>query len=116
MEIDAARGILVLNEYRYIDDVQDEAILALYPESKPIEIDTNLDENGARALAQGVFAKVSGSTRTFSLTVDQALYLDDLKGSLPRYLCLFDHPTKVFDLVDAKVNFVSDTTVLTVRG
>lgn len=114
------RAVLVTQAYRFATRKGD-GTLALYPNSKVIEINTSLDQDGAEALAQEIYDQSGESARTFTLTISEALNLDDFIDGPPRYLLAFDRhpaadPTKIYTVINMKVKDIANTTVLTVRG
>lgn len=114
------RAVLVTQAYRYATR-KDDGTLALYPNSKVIEINTALDQEGGEALAQEIFDQSGESARTFTLTITGAMFLDEFIDGPPRYVLLFDRhpaadPTKIYTVIGAKVRHLANTTVLTVRG
>ncbi|GAA0456789.1 MULTISPECIES: hypothetical protein [Sphingomonas] len=120
MALDPERASLVSQPYRYAI-LDDEDTLALYRNSKAIEIATNLDKAGGEALAREIFDASGVSTRTFSLTIEGALSLDDFVGGPPRYRLKFDrnpaaNPAKTYTVIAARFRPLSNTTTLTVRG
>lgn len=114
------RAVLVTQAYRFATR-KDDGTLALYPNSKVIEINTSLNQEGAEALAQEIYDQSGESARTFTLTISEALDRDEFIDGPPRYSLAFDRhpaadPTKVYTVINMKVREIAGTTVLTVRG
>ncbi|MDD1452634.1 hypothetical protein NHF48_019655 [Sphingomonas sp. H160509] len=114
------RAMLVTQPYRYAMRKVD-GTLALYPNSKVIEINTALDEEGGEALAQEIFDQSGESARTFRVTISEAINRDDFIDGPPRFMLNFpEHPaadpTKIYTVIDMKVRDLANRTVLMVRG
>lgn len=120
MAYDPERAALVTQAFRY-KVISDNAVIAAYPNSKIIEINTNLDEAGATALANEIFNASGKSARTFTVTVMGALTLEDFINGAPRYYVRFTRhedadASKIYSVIGAKIRPVQDQTELTVRG
>lgn len=120
MALDPERASLVSQPYRYAI-LDDEDTLALYRNSKVIEIATNLDKAGGEALAREIFDASGVSTRTFTLTIEGILDLDDFVDGPPRFRLMFDrhpaaNPAKVYTVISAQPKRLANTTTIKVRG
>jgi hypothetical protein len=120
MELDPERASFVSQAFRY-EVKTDSGVQALYPNSKIIEINTNLDVVAAKALAMDIFNVSSKSARTFTVTVEGVLTLDEMVSGAPRYYLRFNRhdaadPSVIYTVIAAKVKHVAQTTELTVRG
>lgn len=119
---DANRAAFVTQPYRYsFNKTTDPGILAIYPNSQPITIDTNLDKAGAEELAVAMFKVIKSPGRTFTLTIADKMFLEDFTAQPPRYVCVFDqHPSAgtniIYTVINARLNQFADRTTLTVRA
>lgn len=120
MALDPERASLVSQSHRYAVR-KDDNTLALYPNSKVIEINTNLDKVGGEALAAEMFASSGTSARTFTFTIEGVILLDDFVDGPPRFKLLFDRhpaadPDKLYTVIAAKPRRRAGLTTITVRG
>lgn len=123
MAVDPARATLVVKEYRYAEapaPTTGAAIRAKFDNAKLIEIDTNLDQAGAQALANEIAATTSNFVRTFSVPFEDALYPEDFTGGAPRYFLDFPRHASAgpnaHTVVSATIDYFNDLTTVKVRG
>jgi hypothetical protein len=122
MAIDPSRAALVVQEYRFAESpgaVQAAAIKAVFDKATEIEIATNLDATGGQALASDIASMSSNYARTFNVTVEDVLYPEDFIGGAPRYMLDFERHSPgpgTYQVIAAKVDYLNNQTVLTVRG
>ena len=118
--IDTNRAILISKEYRYVTR-SDAAIRDKFPGATEIIIDTNLDEAGATAFADALFAAASTTKLSaFTFTIDGLLYPEDFTVAPPRFTLSFpSFPSSVgntYTVISAAPDFANNRTALTVRG
>ncbi len=123
MAVDPSRALLVVKEYRYAESPNSTAqanIKAVYNKAPSIEIDTNLAETGALALADDLAAITTGFARVFTVYVEDVLYPEDFLGGSPRYTLNFERHASAgagtYTVIGAKIDYLNNRTILTVRG
>lgn len=123
MAVDPSRASLVVQEYRYATAPAAStgaAIKAVFDKARVIEITTYLDQAGGNALANDIATMTDNFVRTFTVTIEGALYPEDFKDGPPRYILNFPRHAsvgnKAYSVVGVKVDYFNDRTVLTVRG
>lgn len=122
MAVDPARASLVTQDYRYVAapaPSKGAAIKAAYPLAPTIEIDTNLDQAGATALANDLANATDTFVRTFAVGIGDVLYTDDFTDGAPRWLLDFPRYASaggVYSTTAATFDYFNGTGTLKVRG
>jgi len=118
MAIDPTLAAFVSADYRY-DTSADSAVKTAYPQAGALEINTNLGATDGAALALTIL----NATKTFALVylveVEGVLTLDDFAGTVNHYTLtapLYSTDSRTYKLIAAEVDYVKNTTKLTVRG
>lgn len=118
MAIDPTLAAFISAEYRY-DTASDSSVQATFPQANTLEIETNLGATEGAALATTIL----NATKTFSLVyeveVEGILTLDDFAGTVNQYTLdapLYATDSRTYKLIAAEVDYVKNTTKLTVRG
>ena len=123
MAVDPSRAVLVVKPFRFVESpsaTAQAAVKAIYDKAPVVEIETNLDEAGATALASDLAAMTTPFARTFNVVIEDVLYPEDFIGGALRYTLQFErHPmagTNSYTVVGAKIDYLNNRTTLTVRG
>jgi hypothetical protein len=114
---DTNRASFVQQEYRYAT-AKDDSVLGRNPSARTIEINTNLDQTRAQALADAYLAE-NQRPRVFEFLIEGLMFLDTLADGVPRFIA--DAPSLATDgrprkLVSFTNDFETNTTTLQVRG
>lgn len=120
MTIDPARAALVSQAYRYATN--EDAMIFANSAGQAIEItiDTNLDATGGAAMSNAVFLATKNQAQTFTLDIEDVMFLEDWGTAPARYTLNFSrHPATgnaAYTVIGATVDYFANTTTLTVRG
>ena len=115
--IDPNRAAFVKQEYRYA--VQSDAtVLARNSAARVVEVDTNMDEAAATALAAKYLAE-NIKPRVFEVTLQGIIHLDAFVGGPPRYIPNFPRLAtdgRVMKVIGASVDYDVGKTTVRIRG
>lgn len=117
MSTDSNRAAFVQQPYRY-EVAQDATVKARNPLARTLEINTNLDEPRATALA-ALYLSENKSPRVFEVVLEGVMSLSSLSDGVPRFI--LDDPRFATDgrtlkLVSFTTDYEANTTTLQVRG
>ena len=118
MVLDPNRAAFVTREYRY-QRTKDDTVKATYADAEPLVIDTNLASAAATTLAATMLAELKKVAQVHQVTLRGTLSLDDLDGAVPHYIVdapRFDTDGRTSKLCTFEVDWLMDTTTITVRG
>ena len=116
--LDPSRATFVSSEYRYFT-ATDNPTLSTYANARIVEIDSNMDETAATALANTVLAEWKVAKRNYEITLLQALRLEDLTTAPPSFT-LTDARSNAAAVpartLNVKMNYKLGTSTVTVRA
>lgn len=118
MAIDPSRALFVSKDYRYAV-INDADVLGNFPNARAVVLETNLDESDAAALAAQIKAQNEQLPMAFQIEIDGALDIEAFDGGLPHYTLEFQQyetDSRLFKLVACEIDYMTDTTMLTVRA
>ena len=117
MDIDANRAAFVKQAYRYATGTE-PLVKARNDAARVIEVNTNLDEATATALASKYLAE-NDEPLVYEIEFEGVLDLSDFIGGPPRYIPDFpklDTDGRAMKVFYAAANEQSNTTIVRVRG
>jgi hypothetical protein len=116
MATDTNRAAFVQLPYRHVD-ATDNFVKARAVTARSIEINTNLDEVRAQALADAFLAE-NNSPRVFEIVLEGTDHVD-LADGVPRFIAdlpKYKTDNRVLKLVSFTEDYEANTTTLQVRG
>lgn len=118
MALDPTRATFVQREYRY--EVQtDNTVLAAYPAAREVELQTQIDQTSAAALATNMLAAAKTPAMSFEIEIDQVIYAEDCDGSLSTFAVTSDThrvTNRTTRQEQQQIDWATGITKLTVRG
>jgi len=112
---DTNRASFVQQAYRYVTAV-DNSIIARNPTAREVEINTNLNQASAQALANAYLAD-NKQPRAYEVQIEGVIFLDTLADGVPRFI--LESPKsdgRTLKLVGFTTDYETNTTTLQVRG
>lgn len=116
-DLDPNRAAFVKREYRYFTSL-DGDVLARNPAARVVEVDTNMDEGGATALAHSYLAE-NVKPRAFELTMQGTISIDNFLACPPAYVANFPRlrtDGRTMKAIAVSIDYDAETTSLRVRG
>lgn len=115
--LDPVRAAFVKEEYRTIAP-SSPTVLARNPAARVIEVQTNLDEASATALANKYLAE-NVQPRVFDVTLEGVIHIDAFIGGPPRYIPNFPRLAtdgRTMKVINSSVDYDNGRTTVRVRG
>jgi hypothetical protein len=115
--LDPNRAAFVKQEYRYATKLA-PTVLARNPAARVVEVETNLDEASATALANKYLAE-NVEPRVFDVTLEGVIHIDAFVGGPPRYIPDFPRLAtdgRAMKVISASVDYDAGRTTVRIRG
>lgn len=115
--LDPNRAAFVKEEFRYITQL-DATVSARNNAARVVEVETNLDEAGATALAAKYMAE-NIQPRVFEVPLQGVIHIDAFVGGPPRYIPNFPRLNtdgRTMKVIGASVDYGAGRTIVRVRG
>jgi len=112
-----SRQSFLANQYRY-KTAKSDSVKADYPDARVVTMDTQLSLSDAATLATAYLNEFKYSKKSYSVTFDGLLTIDDLKNTVPSFT--LTDPTlgvsaKTGKLVSMTLDHASQTTTVVIR-
>ena len=111
------RAAFVKQEYRYAIQ-SDATVLARNSAARVVEVDTNMNETAATALAAKYLAE-NNQPRVFEVTLQGVVHIDAFVGGPPRYIPNFPRLAtdgRAMKVIGATVDYNEGKTTVRIRG
>lgn len=115
--LDPNRAAFVQQEYRY-EPAFDPNVKARNASARTVEINTNLNESDATALAAKILAD-NNTPRVFEVVLEGVVFLDSFIGGVPTFIAnlpKFSTDGNARKVMSFTTDFEANTTTIQVRG